>query len=77
VTMMPARLAGRASLCALGSVLRAMIYSTRSSGERMIDASIFTLYCDDSGTHSKSDVAVAACYASTVGHWTHCKRNWG
>lgn len=38
---------------------------------------MFTLYCDDSGTHRKSDVAVAACYVSTVEQWTHCKRNWG
>lgn len=37
---------------------------------------MFTLYCDDSGTHPKSDVAVAACYVSTVEQWTHCKRNW-
>ena len=37
---------------------------------------MFTLYCDDSGTHPKSDVAVAACYVSTVEQWTDCKRNW-
>jgi len=37
---------------------------------------MFTLYCDDSGTHSKSAVAVAACYVSTVEQWTECKRNW-
>jgi Protein of unknown function (DUF3800) len=38
--------------------------------------SMFTLYCDDSGTHPKSEVAVAACYVSTVEQWTECKRNW-
>jgi len=38
--------------------------------------SMFTLYCDDSGTHPKSDVAVAACYVAPVEQWTHLKRNW-
>jgi len=37
---------------------------------------MFTLYCDDSGTHAQSDVAVAACYVSTVEQWTQFKRNW-
>jgi hypothetical protein len=37
---------------------------------------MFTLYCDDSGTHPKSDVAVGACYVSTAEQWTECKRNW-
>ena len=37
---------------------------------------MFTLYCDDSGTHSGSDIAVAACYVSTVEQWGHFKRNW-
>jgi Protein of unknown function (DUF3800) len=37
---------------------------------------MFTIYCDDSGTHSKSDVAVAGCYISTVDQWTELKRNW-
>jgi hypothetical protein len=37
---------------------------------------MFTLYCDDSGTHPKSDIAVAACHISTVDQWTHFKRNW-
>lgn len=37
---------------------------------------MFTLYCDDSGTHPKSDVAVAGCYVSTVEQWGHFKRNW-
>jgi hypothetical protein len=37
---------------------------------------MFTLYCDDSGTHAQSDVAVAACYLSTADQWTEFKRNW-
>ena len=37
---------------------------------------MFTLYCDDSGTHPKSDVAVAGCYISTLEQWTEFKRNW-
>jgi hypothetical protein len=37
---------------------------------------VFTLYCDDSGTHPKSDVAVAACYVSTPEQWNECTRNW-
>jgi hypothetical protein len=37
---------------------------------------MFTLYCDDSGTHKGSDIAVAGCYISTVEQWEHFKRNW-
>jgi Protein of unknown function (DUF3800) len=37
---------------------------------------MFTLYCDDSGTHPKSDVAVAGCYVATVEQWTEFRRNW-
>jgi hypothetical protein len=37
---------------------------------------MFTLYCDDSGTHAGSDVAVAACYISTAAQWTEFARNW-
>jgi len=37
---------------------------------------IFTLYCDDSGTHNASDVAIAACYIATVEQWQEVKRNW-
>lgn len=37
---------------------------------------MFTLYCDDSGTHKASDIAVAGCYISTVEQWAHFKRNW-
>ena len=36
----------------------------------------FTLYCDDSGTHASSDVAVAGCYIATVEQWRELKRNW-
>jgi hypothetical protein len=44
--------------------------------ELIQSVAMFTVYCDDSGTHAKSDVAVAACYVSTVEQWTECKRNW-
>ena len=37
---------------------------------------MFTLYFDDSGTHPQSDIAVAACYVSTVEQWTCFKKNW-
>ncbi len=37
---------------------------------------MFTLYCDDSGTHSASDVAIAGCYIATVEQWGELKRNW-
>lgn len=37
---------------------------------------MFTLYFDDSGTHSQSDIAIAACYLSTVAEWQTFKRNW-
>jgi len=37
---------------------------------------MFTLYCDDSGTHKGSDIAVAGCYIATVEQWEHFERNW-
>lgn len=37
---------------------------------------MFTLYCDDSGTHKGSDIAVAGCYLATVEQWENFKRNW-
>jgi hypothetical protein len=37
---------------------------------------MFTLYFDDSGTHAKSEVAVAGCYIATVEQWSEFKRNW-
>jgi hypothetical protein len=37
---------------------------------------MFTFYCDDSGTHSASDVAIAGCYIATVEQWGELKRNW-
>jgi len=37
---------------------------------------MFTLYCDDSGTHKGSDIAVAGCYVATVEQWEQFKRNW-
>ena len=36
----------------------------------------FTLYCDDSGTHADSDVAIAGCYIATVEQWECFRRNW-
>jgi len=38
--------------------------------------SMLTLYCDDSGTHAQSDIAVAACYISTAEQWAEFNRNW-
>ena len=37
---------------------------------------MLTLYCDHSGTHRASDVAVAACYVATVEQWDEFRRNW-
>jgi hypothetical protein len=37
---------------------------------------MFTLYCDDSGTHKGSDIAVAGCYIASVEQWEQFKRNW-
>lgn len=37
---------------------------------------MFILYCDDSGTHAGSEVAVAACLIATEEQWTHFNRNW-
>src|SRR5574340_1459803 len=36
----------------------------------------FALYCDDSGTHPESQIAVAACYVGTVDQWKHFNREW-
>jgi hypothetical protein len=37
---------------------------------------MLTLYCDDSGTHAQSNIAVAACYISSPEQWTEFQRNW-
>src|SRR5262249_14872095 len=37
---------------------------------------MFTLYCDDSGTHTQSPIAVAACYVSTVEQWERFVVDW-
>jgi hypothetical protein len=37
---------------------------------------MLTLYCDDSGTHPKSSVAVAACFIASVDQWDRLKMNW-
>jgi len=37
---------------------------------------MFTLHCDDSGTHNESPIAVAACYVSTVSQWDNFVSDW-
>ena len=37
---------------------------------------MFSLYCDDSGTHPKSDISIAGCYIATVDQWKELERNW-
>jgi hypothetical protein len=37
---------------------------------------MFTLYFDDSGTHSGSEVVVAACYVATVEQWDCFVKDW-
>jgi len=37
---------------------------------------MFTLYCDDSGTHAQSPIAVAACFVAPVLQWEHFVRDW-
>jgi hypothetical protein len=37
---------------------------------------MFSLYCDDGGTHAQSDIAVAACYVATVEQWREFNRSW-
>lgn len=37
---------------------------------------MFSFYCDDSGTHSGSPVAVAACLISSVDRWSNFQRAW-
>lgn len=36
----------------------------------------FTLYCDDSGTHAQSHIAVAACFVAPVLQWEHFAKDW-
>jgi hypothetical protein len=37
---------------------------------------MFTLYCDDSGTHKESPIAIAACLVSTVDKWDQFLKAW-
>ena len=37
---------------------------------------MLTLYCDDSGTHADSDIAVAACFISPVEQWKKFAKQW-
>lgn len=37
---------------------------------------MFTLYCDDSGTHAQSPIAAAACFVSTVEQWERFVIDW-
>lgn len=37
---------------------------------------MFSFYCDDSGTHSQSPVAVAACLISSVDRWAAFQKAW-
>jgi hypothetical protein len=38
--------------------------------------SMFAIYFDDSGTHSESDIAVAACYVGDCEQWKCLERDW-
>jgi hypothetical protein len=38
--------------------------------------SMFTLYCDDSGTHAESPFAVAACFVAPILQWEHFAKDW-
>ena len=37
---------------------------------------MFTFYCDDSGTHSQSEIAVAACFVAECIQWEHFVKDW-
>lgn len=37
---------------------------------------MFTLYCDDSGTHNESEWAVAASIIAPVGQWEKFREEW-
>jgi hypothetical protein len=37
---------------------------------------MFSLYCDDSGTHAESKVAVAACFVAPIVQWECFDRDW-
>jgi hypothetical protein len=37
---------------------------------------MYTLYCDDSGTHSESSTAIASCLISTVDKWDKFLEEW-
>jgi hypothetical protein len=37
---------------------------------------MFSVYFDDSGTHSESDIALAACYIGTLDRWERLAEDW-
>jgi hypothetical protein len=37
---------------------------------------MFAFYCDDSGTHTESPFAVAACFIAPILQWEHFERDW-
>jgi hypothetical protein len=37
---------------------------------------MFSVYFDDSGTHSESDIALAACYIGTLDRWERLVEDW-
>ncbi|MGB9468388.1 MAG: hypothetical protein WBQ59_03485, partial [Candidatus Acidiferrum sp.] len=37
---------------------------------------MFTLYCDDSGTHSQSPFAIAACFVAPAVQWERFVNDW-
>ena len=53
---------------------RHFVLSVNAEAQTLVP--MFTLYCDDSGTHAQSDIAVAGCYIATVDQWKEFKRNW-
>jgi Protein of unknown function (DUF3800) len=40
------------------------------------DNTMFALYCDDSGTHAQSPIAVAACFVAPVVQWEQFAKDW-
>lgn len=64
-------------MCSNQYAPEAFLHFARSIGAKAQTLMLMiTLYCDDSGTHGKSMVAVAGCYLSTVAQWAEFQSNW-
>ena len=63
---------GKSQLTALDHLILSIF---QGKGKRGV-MSFVTVHFDDSGTHTESQIAIAACYAAHVEHWKKFERGW-